>query len=127
MKKYRALIIFAAAALFSLAYAATKKPWDGAYAAYTVYYLMYSNELDEAQPPTGTDQRLSFAVDGQLAKEIFDSIGPDVKLGCGTSLGMRQRERGDVTCSHDKDASSPYTCHFGLDLRKGKSIVGATC
>jgi hypothetical protein len=127
MKTYHAAII-AATALVSLVAIAAQRPWDGNYSPYPVHYLMYSGTLSEAHPPTRTEQRLSFAVRGQLAKEIFDSIGPDLKLACGTTLGMRQRERGDVDCSYDKDdTESPYTCHFGLDLRKGKSIAGATC
>jgi hypothetical protein len=128
MKPYRTLAIVATVAVFSLAYAGTKKAWDGTYTESTFHYLVYSNDLDEAQAPTRTDQRISVAVSGELAKQIFESIGPDLKLACGTSLGMRQRQRGDVDCSYDKDQSaSPYTCHFGLDLRKGKSIAGATC
>lgn len=54
-------------------------------------------------------------------------VQEDLKLSCGTTLGMRQRERGDVNCSYDKDEKDPYTCHFGIDLRKGKSMGGATC
>jgi hypothetical protein len=128
MKRSARVAILATAAIFSLAYASTKKIWDGTYTATTVHYLIYSNDLDEAQAPTRADQRLSVAVTGELAKQIFDSIGPDLKLACGTTLGMRQRQRGDVDCSYDKDQpSSPYTCHFGIDLRKGKSIAGATC
>jgi hypothetical protein len=126
--KISGAIVVAATALVSLVALATQKPWDGNYTPYTMHYLMYSGTLGEAQPPTRTEQRLSFAVQGQLAKEMFDSIGPDLKLSCGTTLGMRQRTRGDVDCSYDKgDAASPYTCHFGLDLRKGKSIAGAIC
>jgi hypothetical protein len=128
MKAYRTLAIVASVAVVSLAYASTKKAWDGTYTPSTIHYLIYSNDLDEAQAPTRTDQRLSVAVTGELAKQIFDSIGPDLKLACGTTLGMRQRQRGDVDCSYDKDQpASPYTCHFGIDLRKGKSIAGATC
>lgn len=127
MKTYGTVIV-AAIALVSLVAFAAQKPWDGNYSPYAMHYLMYSGTISEAQPPTRTDQRLSFAIRGQLAKEMFDSIGPDLKLACGTTLGMRQRERGDVDCSYDKDdVESPYTCHFGLDLRKGKSIAGATC
>lgn len=128
MKTSKTLAI-AATMLFSLvAFAATKKPWDGTYTPYTMHYLAYSGSISEAQPPKPSDKRLSFAIEGQLAKEMFNSIGPDLKLSCGTTLGMRQRERGDVDCSYDKDnAASPYTCHFGLDLRKGKSITGAIC
>jgi len=122
------LAIVAATALASLAAVAAQQAWDGTYSSYTVHYLMYSGTLSEKQPPTRTDKRLSFAVQGQLAKDMFDAIGPDLKLACGTTLGMRQRERGDVACSFDKDdVKSPYTCHFGIDLRKGKSIEGATC
>lgn len=128
MKRYAAVIVVATTLFSLVAYAAVKKPWDGTYTSYPMHYLMYSGSLSEAQPPKYTDRRLSFAIQGQLAKEMFDSIGPDLKLACGTTLGMRQRERGDLDCSYDKDdGASPYTCHFGLDLRKGKSIVGATC
>jgi hypothetical protein len=126
--KISGAIVVAATALVSLVAFAAQKPWDGSYTPYSVHYLMYSGTLGEAQPPTRTEQRLSFAIRGQLAKQMFDSIGPDLKLSCGTTLGIRQRTRGDVDCSYDKDdAESPYTCHFGLDLRKGKSIAGAIC
>jgi hypothetical protein len=128
MKPYRMLAIVASGALLSLAYANAKKAWDGSYTQSTLRYLIYSNDLDEAQPPTRSDQRVSVAVTGELARQMFESIGPDLKLACGTTLGMRQRQRGDVDCSYDKDQpKSPYTCHFGIDLRNGKSIAGATC
>jgi hypothetical protein len=126
--KISGAVIAALTAVVSLVAFAAQKPWDGTYTSYSMHYLLYSGTLGEAQPPTRTDQRLSFAIQGQLAKQMFDSIGPDLKLSCGTTLGMRQRTRGDVDCSYDKDdAQSPYTCHFGLDLRKGKSIAGAIC
>lgn len=127
MKKLHAAVT-GATVLFSLVAMATSEPWDATYASYPMHYLMYSGELGDSKPPTKTEQRLSIAVQGQLAKDIFDAIGPDLKLACGTTLGMRQRKRGDVSCSFDKDqAKLPYTCHFGIDLRKGKSIAGATC
>ena len=128
MKPKRILLIAAAISIASMAYAGAKKAWDGSYTSATIHYLLYSNDLDEAQAPTAADQRLSVAVTGDLARQIFDSIGPDLKVGCGTTLGMRQRQRGDVDCSYDKEQpSSPYTCHFGFNLKKGKSIAGASC
>jgi len=121
-------VIVAATALASLFAFAADKPWDGSYMPYRMHYLVYSGTLGEAQPPTRTEQKLSFAIQGPLAKQMFDAIGPDLKLSCGTTQGMRQRTRGDVDCSYDKeDTQSPYTCHFGLELRKGKSIAGAIC
>ncbi|MFZ6775119.1 hypothetical protein ACO0LB_20700, partial [Undibacterium sp. SXout7W] len=59
--------------LFLLAYAATGKPWDGMYTSYKVSYLSYSNDLDEKQPPTRTDHKMAFMVEGVMAKEMFDS------------------------------------------------------
>ncbi len=128
MKPERVLLIVAGIACLSVTYAAAKKEWDGTYASATIHYLVSSNDLDEAQAPTPADPRLSIAITGDLARQMFDAIGPDLKVSCGTSLGMRQRQRGDIDCSYDKEQStSPYTCHFGFNLRKGKSIAGATC
>lgn len=128
MKPKHSLLIAAAIGASSIVYAAAQKDWDRIYATATIHYLFYSNDLDEAQAPTPSDQRLSIAITGDPAKQIFDVIGPDLKVGCGTTLGMRQRQRGDIDCYYDKEQSpSPYTCHFGFNLRKGKSIAGATC
>jgi hypothetical protein len=114
MKPYRSLVMVRTAAVFSLAYANTKKAWDGGHSPSTVRYLIYSNDLDEAQAPTRTDQRISVAITGDLARQMFDSIGPDLKVACGMTLRMRQRQRGDVDCSYDKDQlASPYTSHAG--------------
>jgi hypothetical protein len=127
MKKHLALLV-ATSALFLLAYASTEKPWDGTYSTFKAHYMIYSNDLDEKQAPTRDDRRMSFMVEGQVAKEMFESIGPDLKDACGASSRLRIREKGDLECTYDKDMpSSPYTCRFGLNLRTGKSIPGSTC
>lgn len=126
MKKCVALLI--ATSSFLLAHAGTDKPWDGTYTSYKGRYLSYSNELDEKQPPTRSDRKMAFMVEGQMAKEMYDAIGPDLKDACGASSRLRIREKGDVECTHDRDnPSSPYTCRFGLNLATGKSIAGSTC
>ncbi|HZX25649.1 MAG TPA: hypothetical protein VFF16_01165 [Telluria sp.] len=107
---------------------AAPKAWDGTYTRFVCHYLIYSNDLDEKSPPTATDRRASFEVEGTLAKSLFDSIGPDQKDTCGASPDLRIRQRGDLDCTFDKlDKANPYTCHFGLDMRTGKSIGGSTC
>jgi hypothetical protein len=112
----------------SLAYASVSKTWDGTYSSYKGKYLIYSNDLDEKQPPTQNDRRVSFMIEGPPAKEVFDSIGPDLKIACGASSGVRVRQKGDMDCTYDRDDRvSPYTCHFGFNLRTGKSILGSTC
>lgn len=102
--------------------------WDGSYSSFSGNYLIYSNDLDEKAPPTTKDRRVSFAVAGALAKKMFESIGPDQKDACGASTDLRIRNRGDLSCTFDlADKKSPYTCHFGLNLKSGKSIAGSTC
>ncbi|WP_229632070.1 hypothetical protein [Pseudoduganella violaceinigra] len=102
--------------------------WDGSYTSFAGNYLIYSNDLDEKAPPTAKDRRVSFSVDGALSKKLFESIGPDVKEACGASADLRIRVRGDLTCTFERnEKKSPYNCHFGLDLRSGKSISGSTC
>ncbi len=120
--------VLAAVALASLAYAETKRTWDGSYASFKGRYLSYSGELGEQQQPTRNDRKTAFMVEGPLAKELFDAIGPDLKDACGVMSGLRVRQKGHVDCTFDKDHSAaPYTCHFGLDLKSGKSIPGSIC
>ena len=58
MKPHHTLALIATAAMLSLACASTKKAWDGSYTPSSLHYLLYSNDLDEAQPPTRSDQLL---------------------------------------------------------------------
>ena len=89
---------------------------------------MYSNDLDEKQPPTKIDRKIALMVEGDVAREMFNSMGADLKLACGVTLSVRVRSKGDLECSFDKDdQAAPYTCYFGFDLKTGKSIAGATC
>nr|WP_269106910.1 hypothetical protein [Massilia sp. TS11] len=113
--------------MFGVALAA-HKAWDGTYSQFDGSHLIYSNSLDEKAPPTKIDKRVSFMVQGSLAESLFDSIGPDPKDACGASADLRIREKGDLSCTrYLPDKRKPYTCHFGMDLRTGKSIAGATC
>ena len=116
------------ALIFLLTYANAKMPWNGEYAVYQGGYLLYSRELGDMQPPTRRDQKVSFMVEGRIAREMFESMAPDLKFACGSSLRLRVRNRGDVDCSFETDNhASPYTCYFGFNLNTGKSITGATC
>jgi len=119
-------MILGAGALFSLAYAA--KPWDGTYAAFKGEYLIYSGNLGEEAAPTTADRKAAFMLQGEVARNLFESIGPDLKDACGTSSGTRVRQKGDLDCTYDKGTkSSPYVCHFGINLRTGKSTYGSIC
>ncbi|GAB2875904.1 hypothetical protein GCM10027277_51530 [Pseudoduganella ginsengisoli] len=109
----------------SFAYAGETRDW-WQYRPFKGSYLVYSGSLGEEQPPTQKDRKVSFNVSGPIAKEMFDSMYPDVKEAekCSSDKGYRERNKGEVSCIHDSDG---YRCFFGFDLRTGKSITGATC
>lgn len=120
------VVILGTFALFSFAYAA--KPWDGTYSAFGGSYLIYSGSLGETAAPTPSDRKAAFALEGEAARRLFESIGPDLKDACGTASRMRVRQKGDLDRVYDKDdRASPYLCHFGIDLRTGKSMHGSIC
>lgn len=56
-------------------------------------YVIYSGDLGEQLAPTATDRKISIHVTGQSAKDIFTSIGPDIKVECSTEKGEREPER----------------------------------
>ena len=109
--------------LFSLAYAGGNSDW-GEYKQFKGTYLLYSNTLGEQQPPTPHDRKISFLVTGTVAKDMFDSMAPDAKDRCSLEKGYRERNKENISCTLDHDG---YACHFGFNLRSGKSIAGAIC
>lgn len=126
MNRY-ALSIAATVACCSLAQAGEQKPeqWDGRPKAVQGTYQVYGGTLSEAVPPTRKDRKVSFRLKGPLAKELFEQIGPDVKDSCSDASDYRERNRGDLSCTHTKDHG--YSCYLGLDVPTGKSTNGAIC
>lgn len=112
-----------AISLLSVAYADDKNDW-WQFRPLKGSYLIYSGDLGEEQAPTKNDRKVSFAVTGAVAKDMFDSMYPDAKERCSDDKNYRERNKGELTCTHDRDG---YSCHFGFNLRTGKSIAGATC
>lgn len=94
------------------------------YKTVTGRYAIYSGDLGEQQAPTRSDRKLSLIIDGQSAKDIFDSMSPDDKTTCGGE-GARSRTKGHTWCSYQPKRG--YQCYLGLDLRTGKSIAGGMC
>ncbi len=126
MKKI--LLLLASISLLSPAYASKTIVWDGTYAPLKASYMLYSGDLGEKGPAKPTDTKLSVMVEGQLAQEMFNALGADQKDACAASETVRFRQRGDVSCTFDKESKTfPYTCYIGLNLKNGKSIPGAIC
>jgi hypothetical protein len=115
-------------ALVSLVQAAEKKE-DGRYGATPLKgdYYVYGGTLGEMTPPTQKDRKVSFMFSGQLAKDLFNQIGPDVKKeeACSSSADYRERHRGDLRCIYTE--ADGYSCTFGLNVVSGKGTYGSIC
>jgi hypothetical protein len=123
MKKI--LAILGATTLLSLAYAAEQAHRPAPYRPFKGEYAIYSGDLDDQQAPAKDDRKLSFIIEGQPAKDIFDAMPPDDKQTCGGEKGARSRNKGNVWCTFAP--ADGYTCYFGFDLKTGKSIAGGIC
>lgn len=96
------------------------KPIDGEYG-------IYGGGLGDPLRPTKKDTKVTFSVKGDLAREMFDAMGPDVKDVCteGTKDRIRKKDHDNLICVRTEKAE--YFCQFGFDLRTGKSIGGLVC
>lgn len=114
----------AAVMLFSLAYAA-EGDWTWEFRPLKATYSIYSGDLGERVAPTKNERKLAIAIEGDAAKEIFDSIYPDAKVTCSDQPGERLRSKGKVACIYQPHTG--YRCSLGVNLRTGESISGASC
>jgi hypothetical protein len=124
MKK---LILVACACALPMACASNSAVgWYEKFKPLKATYLIYSGEPDERAAPTKTDRKIAIIVEGDPAKEVFDSLYPDAKgVTCTTEKGERLRRRGDVWCSYRP--SDGYRCFMGFNLRTGQAHSGASC
>jgi hypothetical protein len=118
-------ILLAGTATFSLGGAATLDAWRPLQVRYTIFS---GYTLGDRDAPTPTDRKLAILVDGQAAKEIFDSIGPDLPSSCSQEKGDHDREKQGVQCTYAaRRRAKGYQCWIGIDLRTGKSTATASC
>ena len=116
---------FVAALLVTAAFAKESADWDFSYKKFAGEYVIYSGQLGETMPPTRSDRKLSMMIEGDLAREMFESMGPDLKDTCGAENGGRIRRKQKLSCSYYP--ADGYTCHIGINLRTGESIPGSIC
>nr|WP_315401458.1 hypothetical protein [uncultured Duganella sp.] len=121
----RRMFIVSALALAALAAAAEDKA-TGRYLAKPLKgdYYVYGGTISEKLPPTSKDRKVSFMFSGQIAKDLFNEIGPDTKQACSKEAGYHERRKGDLVCILDDDG---YSCYLGLDVTTGKSTNGVIC
>lgn len=133
MRTTALLLIASAAVTVSLAYAADPssdpyglwKPLQGA------IYKFHSGIVADRTPPTATDRKLTVLIDGKAAREVFDSIGPDVAGTCSGEQGDRVRDKKGVHCSYSARLDDPkdthYRCWIGVNLRTGDTVGTVSC
>ncbi len=119
-------LFFAATALITVAYAAESSgAWRPLHAEYTIFS---GQQLAGRGAPTATDRKLTIAVEGKPAKEIFDSIGPDLHQTCSQEKGDRDRHRGGVQCAYSPEKNgNGYRCWIGVNLLTGAGIPTVSC
>jgi hypothetical protein len=104
--------------------AAVAAPWNSTPKPIKGSYQMYGGHLDEMTQPTSKDRKVSLMFSGPFARELFDSIGPDLKVACSDALDYRERHRADLSCTRYR---GEYTCYIGLNVVTGKSMEGSIC
>lgn len=127
MNSIRLICTACALIIFSAALAEQRKAeWEGAPPKpLRGDYQIYGGTLSEMIAPTKNDRKVAFMFKGQLAKDLFDQIGPDEKDSCSAAADYRERNRGDLSCTFTKTGG--YACYFGLNVVTGKSTHGSIC
>jgi hypothetical protein len=122
MKKIPLGFILASATIL----AADVGDWELAYHPADTQYAIYGGGLGDPIAPSDNDKKISFAIEGEAAREIFEAIGPDILGTCPSGPGIRVRfkDGGRFSCISDADG---YVCHFGFNLNTGRSIGGSVC
>ena len=126
------LISGAAAAVLSLARAAdlAGDP-SGLWKPFSAIFKIHSGLVADRTPPTASDRKLTVNVDGKPAREIFESIGPDIQPTCNGGQGDRDRRRKGIYCTYApsdvKARGGPYRCWIGIDLVTGDAENNVSC
>lgn len=94
-------------------------------------YKIHSGSVADRAPPTTADRMLTVLIDGKAAKEVFDSIGPDVQPVCSGVDRDRDRRRKGIYCTYSaedaKTKDGPYRCWIGVNLVTGSAETTVSC
>lgn len=111
----------------SVSSANESRDWEFIHKPITGQYGIYGGGLGDPVAPGKSDSKIAISIEGKMAKEMFDAMGPDVKDACteGTGDRVREKDNGNLSCMRTRKGE--YFCNFGFDLRTGKSIGGVVC
>lgn len=104
---------------------------SGLWKPFPAIFKIHSGIVSDRTAPTAKDRMLTVHIDGKAAQELFNSIGPDVPLVCGSEKGERERRRKGIFCSYNPQEagakSGPYLCWIGMDLVTGDAETTVSC
>jgi hypothetical protein len=108
-------------------YSADSPEWQLDYKTITGDYGIYGGNIGDPVAPQKNNIKIAFEITGDVAKEMFEAMGPDIKDMCTEGYGYRVRakDKDNLRCQLTKEGE--YTCNFGFNLRTGKSIGGSAC
>jgi hypothetical protein len=125
------LLFIAAAVALSFAGAADMGDPSGLWKPFPAIYKIHSGIVADRAAPTARDRKLTVNVDGAAARELFDSIGPDVQPTCNGGQGDRDRRRKGIYCTYDPNdiraKGGPYRCWVGVNLVTGEAENNVSC
>jgi hypothetical protein len=132
MRKMTLLILVASVGLPLQAYGRESGgPGLGQWDKLQATYMVHSGGTAYAEPPTKADSALSVHFEGKAAKDVFDQIGPDLKVKCSPEKRDRERTKKGVSCIYTAQLNDPkdfhYTCWIGINLRSGEGDVRVSC
>ena len=101
--------------------------WVLEYHSARVRYAIYGGGLGDPVAPSGREAKVAFEVEGDAAKNLFESMGPDKMEHCSSEPGVRYRSKNDDKLACMVTGNRHYACYFGFDLKSGKSVGGSIC
>ena len=126
-------LLFGTAAVLLSAASAADLPGDpsGLWKPFPAIFKIHSGVVADRTPPTQKDRKLTINVSGAAARDLFESIGPDVQQTCNDGQGDRDRRRKGIYCTYDpadeKAKDGPYRCWIGVNLVTGEAENNVSC
>jgi len=110
-----------------MSFAADSADWQLEFKPISGVYGIYGGGIGDPIAPSRRDANIAFEITGEMAKSMFETMGPDVKDPCTERDGtrVRSKDHDKLRCQLTKDGE--YTCSFGFNLKTGKSIGGSVC
>lgn len=97
----------------------------GIYQSFNGRYMIYGGGLGDPYEPSEKDKRIAYWIKGQVAQQMFNAMGPDLRNVCGADAEQRIRQRAEIVCT--ASTHDGYSCSLGFDLVNGRSIGGSIC